>query len=53
MSIRYSSCAVSGGDGFAFVLHRDAAGAEAVGSDGRGLGYAGIANSLAIEFDTW
>ena len=42
-----------GGDGLAFVIHSDKAGAHALGSDGQGLGYAGISNSLAIEFDTW
>lgn len=39
-----------GGSGFAFVLQ--AAGASAVGRAGSGLGYDGIPNSLAIEFDT-
>jgi len=49
----YESCATHGGDGLAFVLHRDPKGTEALGSDGRGLGYEGISNSLAVEFDTW
>ena len=49
----YTNCHVHGGDGFAFVLHRDANDTWAVGSDGRGLGYAGIRNSLAVEFDTF
>jgi len=50
----YESCSTHGGDGFAFVLHRDPEmGLAAVGSNGRGLGYDGIANSLAVEFDTW
>ena len=40
-----------GGDGFAFVIQN--AGNNAVGSWGGGLGYAGIKNSLAIEFDTY
>jgi len=47
------SCAVHGGDGFAFVIHSDENGAMAIGGDGQELGYGGIANSLAIEFDMW
>lgn len=42
-----------GGDGFAFVVHSDRNGANAIGGDGQELGYGGIENSLAIEFDTW
>jgi hypothetical protein len=40
-----------GADGIAFVIqsHR----ADALGALGDGKGYAGIPNSLAIEFDTW
>ena len=49
----HRSCSVHGGDGLAFVIHSDKAGAHALGSDGQGLGYAGISNSLAIEFDMW
>lgn len=49
----YESCATHGGDGFAFVLQRDPNGTSALGADGRGLGYEGIENSLAVEFDTW
>jgi hypothetical protein len=41
----------SGADGFAFVIQND--GLSALGGAGRELGYAGIPNSLAIEFDTW
>ena len=48
----YESCAVHGGDGFAFVIHGDDRGTEALGADGASLGYAGLRNSLAIEFDT-
>lgn len=50
---RYESCATHGGDGFAFVLQRDPNGTAALGAGGRGLGYEGIANSVAVEFDTW
>jgi len=50
-----------GADGFAFVIHNDPRGTTALGDDGTSLGYSGytvpggtgIANSLAIEFDTW
>ena len=49
----HKSCAVHGGDGFAFVIHSDKSGANAIGGDGQHLGYGGIGNSLAVEFDTW
>ena len=49
----YQSCTVHGGDGFAFILHRDENDTEALGNPGEGMGYEGIRNSLAIEFDTW
>mmetsp|Transcript_16351 Transcript_16351/g.21203 ORF Transcript_16351/g.21203 Transcript_16351/m.21203 type:complete len:505 (+) Transcript_16351:17-1531(+) len=49
----YESCAVHGGDGFAFVVQYDDDTISAVGDSGRGMGYAGIKNSLAVEFDTW
>lgn len=40
-----------GGDGFAFVIQ--GASDVAIGQDGSGLGYAGIPNSIAFEFDTY
>ena len=40
-------------DGFAFVLHNNAAGLQAQGTLGAGVGYGGLANSVAIEFDTY
>ena len=40
-----------GGDGFAFVIQN--AGPDVIGGAGGGIGYAGIPNSLAVEFDTW
>ena len=40
----------AGGEGFAFVIQN--AGAGARGSDGPNLDYAGIPDSLAVEFDT-
>ncbi|MBI5426317.1 MAG: PEP-CTERM sorting domain-containing protein [Opitutae bacterium] len=40
-----------GADGLAFVIQR--AQANALGSSGEGLGYLGINQSVAVEFDTW
>lgn len=39
-----------GGDGFAFVIQNQSL--SALGDGGGGLGYSGISNSVAIEFDT-
>lgn len=50
---QHRSCAVHGGDGFAFVIHGAPEEATALGGDGEQLGYGGIRNSLAVEFDTW
>lgn len=44
----HESCAVHGGDGFAFVIHGDPADASALGRDGDQLGYGGISNSSEI-----
>ncbi len=50
----HRACTVAGGDGLAFVLHGDArAGSGALGAGGGGLGYSGLTNALAVEFDTW
>ncbi|GMI58959.1 hypothetical protein ScalyP_jg11004 [Parmales sp. scaly parma] len=49
----HRTCAVHGGDGFAFVIHGNSNGTAAIGRDGDQLGYGGISNSLAVEFDTW
>ena len=49
----YASCAVTGGDGLAFVVHGDPAGSAALGGTGSGMGYAGLTNALVVEFDTW
>jgi len=46
-------CDTRGGDGFAFVIHNSEDGETSVGRTGGGLGYSGIKNGLAIEFDTW
>lgn len=50
---RHRSCAVHGGDGFAFVIHADERDTAAIGYDGENLGYGGLNNSLAVEFDLW
>ena len=50
---QHKSCALHGGDGFAFVIHGAPEEANSIGGDGEQLGYGGIRNSLAIEFDTW
>ena len=42
-----------GADGFAFLIQNNPAGANTLGPMGGGLGYDGIANCLAIEFDTF
>ena len=44
-------CVSRGADGFAFVIQGQGIGA--LGDGGLGLGYGGIENSLAIEFDTF
>ena len=42
-----------GGDGFAFVIQSSPNAIQAIGGAGGSLGYGGITNSLAVEFDTW
>ena len=42
-----------GADGIAFVIQNSPQGKNAIGALGGGLGYGGIKNSFAIEFDTW
>lgn len=49
----YTTCSVRGADGFAFVIHNDPRGRDAVGGYGGQLGFGGIQNSLAIAFDIW
>ncbi len=47
---------VIAGDGFALVIHHDAAGEDALGGGGSSLGYGGgnsISSGIAIEFDTF
>ena len=50
---RAQSCMVHGADGFAFVLHGDSNATATLGAGGEGMGYAGIRNAIAVEFDTW
>ena len=44
---------VRGADGIAFVIQNSPQGRDAIGMAGGGLGYRGIENSFAVEFDTW
>ena len=52
-TLRFKSCFVSGGDGFAFVLQNDPKGTASLGADGEHVGAKGITNALVVEFDTW
>ena len=45
------ACARRGGDGFAFVIQNH--GPLSLGATGGNLGYGGIPNAVAVEFDTW
>jgi hypothetical protein len=47
----HTNCRSRGADGFAFVIQNQDA--LALGRRGSGLGYEGIKNSLAVEFDTF
>jgi uncharacterized protein YjbI with pentapeptide repeats len=40
-------------DGITFTIQNSTSGTKALGSNGGSLGYAGIAPSLAVEFDIW
>jgi len=48
----YSYCMIRGGHGFAFVMQNFGA-SSLLGDPAEGLGYAGLPNSVAVEFDTW
>ena len=43
----------NGADGVAFVLQNNTQGTSAIGSDGGGVGYAGISTSLAVVLDIY
>jgi hypothetical protein len=47
----YANCKSTGGDGFAFVIQGN--NSSALGNAGIGLGYDGLENSVAVEFDTY
>jgi hypothetical protein len=47
----FTFCRSRGSDGFAFVIQNQHH--QALGASGSELGYGGIQNSVAIEFDTW
>lgn len=44
-------CRSRGGEGFAFVIQND--NAVVIGQPSSGMGFVGIHNAVAIEFDTW
>jgi len=48
----YAYCMTRGGHGFAFVMQSFSA-PPLLGEPAEGLGYAGISNTVAVEFDTW
>mmetsp|Transcript_26911 Transcript_26911/g.46377 ORF Transcript_26911/g.46377 Transcript_26911/m.46377 type:complete len:475 (+) Transcript_26911:196-1620(+) len=48
---QWADCATAGGDGFAFLLAALNS-TDHLGSPGSGLGYQGVPNSVAVEFDT-
>ncbi len=43
----------TGADGFAFVVHNNEVGPTGLEQFGGGMGYRGLTNSLAVEFDTF
>jgi hypothetical protein len=51
MDDAYTHCRSRGGDGLAFVVQGQSP--RALGAGGAGLGYTGVANSLAVEFDAF
>jgi hypothetical protein len=51
LTFQSSTRVSSGADGFALVIQNSSL--DALGTSGPGLGYDGISNSLAIEFDMW
>ncbi len=52
-SFIYTDVGGNGADGFTFVLQNSAAGTAALGAGGGGLGYSGIQNSVALQFNIY
>ncbi len=50
--ISYTGESQEGADGIAFVIHNNAS-ATGLGTHGGGIGYEGVPNCIAIEFDNW
>jgi len=50
--ISHTGDAQSGADGIAFLIHNNQS-ATGVGGIGGGMGFEGVPNSIAIEFDNW
>jgi Bacterial lectin/IPT/TIG domain/Fibronectin type III domain len=48
-----TDCHARGSDGLAFVVQNADSLSQSLGASGNGLGYAGVDNMLAIEFDTF
>tara|TARA_R110002049_G_scaffold4601_5_gene32758 strand:+ start:1054389 stop:1058102 length:3714 start_codon:yes stop_codon:yes gene_type:complete len=42
-----------GADGLAFAIHNDSQGSDAIGGSGGALGFSGITNAIAVEFDSY
>jgi hypothetical protein len=53
VSFVYQDVGGGGADGVAFVLQKDSRGFSAVGNSGGGLGYQGIANSMAYAINVY
>ncbi|MFK8112025.1 MAG: DUF4347 domain-containing protein [Rubripirellula sp.] len=52
-SFRFQITGGDGADGMAFVIQNDPQAEDAIGQGGGSLAYNGIANSVAVEFDTY
>ncbi|GAA6188135.1 L-type lectin-domain containing protein [Litorivita sp. NS0012-18] len=52
-SFTIATPSTGGADGIVFAVHNDTGGTAQTGDGGGGIGYQGIGNSIAVEFDTW